>query len=188
MAIQEDIAFFESSLAELIVKYEQYFLGIEKREPLKLCENIELFIRRYNTASIVNTMMKFRFNTLVGKFNSYKQYWTRINRLIEDGKYSRERFKMARHLADGTLRPPVDLHERPQENNLEIVFQHYLDARKKCNLPTDNISRETLFSVIETQRESLRSKHNCAEVEFRVVIENGAPKLKARPAKIAVKR
>jgi len=188
MGIQEDIAFLEVSISELIVKYEQYFLGIEKREPLKLCEDIERFIRRYNTSTIVNTMMKFRFNTLSGKFSSYKQYWTRINRLIEEGKYSRDRFKMARHLSEGTLRPPADLHEKKQENDVELVFQHYLEARRKCNLPTDNISRDTMFSVIETQRETLRSKHHCAEDEFRVVIENGTPKLKARPAKIAVKQ
>jgi hypothetical protein len=187
MGIQEDIAFLESSISELIVKYEQYFLGIEKREPLKLCEDIERFIRRYNTSTIVNTMMKFKFNTLSGKFSSYKQYWTRINRLIEEGKYSRDRFKMARHLSEGVLHPPADLHEKKQGNDIEIVFQHYLEARRKCNLPTDNISRDTMFSVIEKQRETLRSKHHCAEVEFRVVIENGAPKLKARPAKIAVK-
>ena len=187
MAIQEDITFLEGSIAELIIKYEQYFLGIEKREPLKLCEDIERFIRRYNTATIINTMFKFKFNTLVGKFNSYKQYWTRINRLIEEGKYSRDRFKMARHLTEGGPRSPAEHHERSHENDVEIVFQHYLAARKKCNLPTDNISRETMFAVIENQRESLKSKHHCAEVEFRVVIENGTPKLKARPSRTAVK-
>jgi len=188
MGIQEDIAFLEGSISELIVKYEQYFLGIEKREPLRLCEDIERFIRRYNTSTIVNTMMKFRFHTLVGKFSSYKQYWTRINRLIEEGKYSRDRFKMARHLAEDAPRSPSQFHEKPQQNDIEMVFQHYLEARRKCNLPTDNISRDTMFSVIEKQRETLRSKHQCADGEFRVVIENGAPKLKARPAKIAVKQ
>jgi hypothetical protein len=185
MAIQEDVNFLESSIAELIIKYEQYFLGIEKREPLKLCEDIERFIRRYNTSTIVNTMYKFKFNTLVGKFNSYKQYWVRINRLIEEGKYSRDRFKMARHLAEDAPRQSTDKHVKPPENETEIVFQHYLEARRKCNLSTDNISREMMFSLIEKQRNTLKSKHRCAEVEFRVVIENGSPKLKARPAKLS---
>jgi hypothetical protein len=186
MAIQDDISFLENSISELIIKYEQYFLGMEKREPLKLCEDIDRFIRRYNTSAIVNTMYKFKFNTLVGKFNSYKQYWARINRLIEEGKYSRDRFKMARHLAEGAPHPPTDkLDKQPEKNDTEIVFQRYLEARRKCNLATDNISRETMFSVIEKQRETLKSKYNCANVEFRVVIENGAPKLKARPAKLA---
>ncbi|MBP1728542.1 MAG: hypothetical protein H6Q56_915 [Deltaproteobacteria bacterium] len=185
MGIQEDVSFLEKSIAELVVKYEQYFLGIEKREPLKLCEDVERFIRRYNTATIINTMYKFRFNSLVGKFNSYRQYWTRTNRLIEEGKYSRDRFKMARHLAEGDQQPPADRHPKPPENDIEIVYQHYLEARRKCNLSTDNLSRETMFAVIEKQREQLKSKHHCADVEFRVVIENGAPKLKARPAKLS---
>jgi hypothetical protein len=103
---------------------------------------------------------------------------------MEEGKYSRDRFKMERHLAEGKLKPPSSKsHELPQQNDAELVFQHYLEARKKCNLPTDNVSRDAMFSVIEKQREALRSKHKCADVEFRVVIENGAPKLKARPAK-----
>jgi hypothetical protein len=182
MGIQEDIAFLEANISELVVRYEQYFLGIEKREPVKLCEDIERFIRRYNTSTIVNTMMKFRFNTLAGKFNSYKQYWMRITRLMEEGKYSRDRFKMERHLTEGNLKQSPKSHELPQLNDVELVFQHYLEARRKCNLPTDNVSRDAMFSVIEKQREALRSKHQCADVEFRVVIENGAPKLKARPA------
>ena len=185
MAIQEDINYLESSISELIVKYEQYFLGIEKREPVKLCEDVERFIRRYNTSTIINTMFKFKFNTLVGKFNSYKQYWTRINRLIEEGKYSRDRFKMARHLAENAPKPITEQQPRMADNSIESVYQSYLAARRECNLPTDNINRENMVSVIEKQREALKNKHRCADVEFRVVIENGAPKLKARPAKIA---
>jgi len=188
MGVQEDIIFLEERISELVVKYEQYFLGIEKREPFKLFEDLERFIRRYNTSLIFNTMHKFKFNTLVGKFNSYKQYWTRTNRLIEEGKYSRERFKMERHLAEGGPRPAA-AHQlsATEDNDLERVYQHYLDARRKCNLSIDNITRENMFSVIENQREALKIKHKCADVEFRVVIEDGSPKLKARPTKTAVK-
>jgi hypothetical protein len=186
MGIQEDISFLEEKIAELIIKYEQYFLGIEKREPLKLCEDIERFIRRYNTSTIFNSMLKFKFNTQVAKLNSYKQYWTRTTRLIEEGKYSRDRFKMARHLEEGAPRPPSARPAgAPEESSLETVYQHYLEARRNCNLPTDNISRENLFSVIEKQRETLKQKYHCSDVEFRVVVEDGAPKLKARPAKVA---
>ena len=183
MGIQEDIAFLEQNIAELIIMYEKYFLGIEKREPVRLTEDIERFIRRYNTATIFNTMHKFRFNTLVGRFNSYKQYWTRINRLIEEGKYSRDRFKMNRHLAEGAFGPPAEKPVPTQESNLDHVYRSYIEARRSCNLPVDNISREAMFSVINKQRASLISKHKCADIEFRVVIEDGAPKLKARPAK-----
>ncbi len=189
MGIQEDLIFLDDQISDLIVKYEQYFLGIEKREPAKLYEDIDRFIRRYNTSTIFNTMHKHKFQTLSAKFNSYKQYWTRTNRLIEEGKYSRDRFKMARHQAEGSLRPAAERHPQEQQaSTMENVYQHYLEARRTCNLPVDNITRESMFSLIEKQRDVLKSKHHCADVEFRVVIENGAPKLKARPATVAVKK
>jgi hypothetical protein len=188
MGVQEDVAFLEQNISDLIVKYEQYFLGIEKREPLKQCEDIERFIRRYNTSTIVNTMYKFKFNTQVAKFNSYKQYWCRIVRLIEEGKYSRDRFKMARHLAEGALPSPPGAPGGAggeTASDIERIFQQYLEARRQCNLPTNNISRDMMASAIEKQKSALKSKYHCADVEFNVVIQDGAPKLKARPAKAA---
>jgi len=188
MGIQEDLTFLEERINELVIKYEQYFLGLEKREPVKLFEDVDRFIRRYNTSTIFNTMYKHKFHTLSAKFNSYKQYWTRTNRLIEEGKYSRDRFKMERHLAEAAPRPPAERTAgKADTSSLETVYQNYLEARRKCNLATENISREQMFSVIEKQREVLKNKHRCNDVEFRVVIEDGAPKLKARPAKSAAK-
>ena len=83
MGLSEDIALFELNLNELIIKYEQYFLGLEKREPLKLLEEVERYVRKYHGAHISNTMLKFKFNSVVARFSSYKQYWNRITRLIE---------------------------------------------------------------------------------------------------------
>lgn len=185
MAIQDDIAFLEGGIAELVVKYEQYFSGIEKREPIKLCEDMERYIRRYNTASIVNTMYKFKFNTLVGRFNSYKQHWLRTVRLIEEGKYSRDRYMMERHQLEKSGRhhtvSTAQVH-KPSHDPFDTVFRDYIEARRKCSLPTENISRETMVAVMEKQRAALKAKHHCTDVEFRVVIEDGAPKLKARAA------
>ncbi len=188
MGIQEDLIFLEEKINDLVIKYEQYFLGMEKREPVKLYEDIDRFIRRYNTSTIFNTMYKHRFHTLSAKFNSYKQYWTRTIRLIEEGKYSRDRFKMERHMVVAAKPKAEQQAGEPRESSLENVYQHYLEARRKCNLPSDNITRENMYSLIEKQREMLKSKYHCADVEFRVVIENGSPKLKARPAAVAVKR
>ena len=111
MGIPEDVAFFEQGLGELIVKYEQYFLGVEKREPLKQFNELEKMGRKYQGFQIVNTMIKFRYFAAIARFNSYKQYWGRINRLIEEGKYSRDRFKMEMHQKDkrpGLPRPQPD--------------------------------------------------------------------------------
>ncbi len=182
MGIPEDIARFEKDLGELIIKYEQYFLGIEKREPLKLAQAVEKTSRMYTPANIVNTMQRFKYNTLIARFNSYRQQWNRILRLMEEGKYSRDQFKMKLHQHGGS--DGIKQQNTPQEApEAERLFQQYIEARKACNLPTGNISIGLISSTIAKQKPLLTEKYRCEQVEFKVVIEDGAPKIKARPKK-----
>ncbi len=179
MGIAEEIAIFEGKLNELVRKYEQYFLGLEKREPLKLLEEVELTARRYVGTPIVNTMVKFKYNSIVARLNSYKQYWTRINRQIEEGRHPRDRFRMAMQEQNDTNGSSTD--QIVATTVLDGIYRQFIEARKACNLRIDCISAEMMKSTIEKQRAALRKKHNCTDIEFRVVIEDGRPKIKARP-------
>ena len=187
MGVTEDVALFEQGVNELIIKYEQYFIGIEKREPLKLLNDVESLGRKYLNVQIVNTMLKFKFNATLARLNSYKQYWNRINHLIEEGKYSRDRFKMEMHLKDKLGGHPGKAGETsPDEtrginHETDLVFRSYLEARKACHLPVDNITPEMIASAIEKQKPLIINKYHCKGVEFKVVIEQGMPKIKARP-------
>ncbi len=82
MGISEDITLFEKNLNDLIIRYEHYFLGLEKREPLKQLEEVERLSRRYVGSDIINTMLTFKYNSLKARLISYKQYWNRTLRLI----------------------------------------------------------------------------------------------------------
>ena len=183
MGIPEDMALFEQSLNELVIKYEQYFLGLEKREPLKLLAGVENCVRRYANVNIVNTMHKFKYNTLVARLCSYKQYWNRINRLIEEGKYPRDRFKLAMHQGKQLAAPPVpEPAPKPQSDpEVSALYRQYIEARKACRLPVDNITPDMIASALERQKPAIASKYSCDQVEFKVVIEAGTPKIKARP-------
>lgn len=180
MGIPEDIAQLELELRELIVKYEQYFFGIEKREPLRLLEAVERLARRYRNVSITNTMLRFKYDSLVASLSVHKQKWSRINRLIEEGKYERDRFKMALHEAAPKKRSRQKSDGTSPEQ-LERIYQEYRDARLACNLPVEKLSREMIAEAIERQRPAILKKYRCNEVNFVVVIENGKPRLKARP-------
>jgi hypothetical protein len=183
MSTAEDIGRLERELRELIVKYEQYFFGIEKREPLRLLENVERLAKRYQNVSIPNTMQRFKYDSLVASLSVHRQKWTRINRLIEEGKYERDRFKMSLHqpaAPKGLLAAPSAPAPDPQ---LERVFQEYCSARLACNLPIDNVSREKIAEVIEQKMPALQEKYRCLDVELFVVVEQGKPHLKARQKK-----
>jgi hypothetical protein len=182
MGVAEDLDQFEQLLRELIIKYEQYFLGIEKREPLRLFSQVERLSQRFLSGGISNAMQRFRYNCLVARFTTYRQYWSRIVRLIEEGKYSRDRFKMKIHERDKNLEPaPQTEPEKPVEREIDRVYQQYLEARSACSLPTEGISPEMIAAAIDKQRPLIMERYHCTGVEFRVVIEDGKPKIKARP-------
>lgn len=188
MSIIEEITLLEEKLNDLIIKYEQYFLGIEKREPLKLRESVEQSIRYFRNVTIVNTMLKFKVNSLAGRFATYQRHWTRIGRLIEEGKYSRERFRLERKdmgkAEASTPAHPTGERAGSTEEKVDIIddiYQRFLEARQACNLPVNSISRDLIAEALEKQKPLIREKYKCDRIDFTVVIEDGTPKIKARP-------
>ena len=181
MAITDDILKLEQQLSELISKYEQYFIGLEKREPLQLLGDVEKLVRRHTGTPINNTMYKHRFTMLVARLNTYREHWNRILRLMEEGRYSRDRFISDLHLKqkDRPERKPLDSPPASAEADLDRLVHEFREARKACNMPFDKITRELVSATIEKQKPALAAKLGTDHLAFRVVIEDGKPKLKA---------
>jgi hypothetical protein len=182
MAIAEDLLQLENSLADLIVRYEQYFSGLEKREPLKLLQDVEKMVRRYTGIPINNTMYKHKYTMLVARLNTYREHWNRILRLIEDGKYSRDRFisdlRLRQRAHGETIRDDVPA---PPKHDLELdrIYYELREARKACHLPIERLSRELVAATLEKSKAQLIAKMGTDNIVFRVVIEEGKPKIKA---------
>lgn len=181
MAIAEDVILLDKKLNELITKYEQYFIGLEKREPLPVLGEVEKLVRRYSGAPIHNTMHKHRFTMLVARFNTYREHWNRILKLMEEGRYSRDRFISDLHLRqkDRPEKKQTDSPQATAESDLDRLVHEFREARKACNLPIDKITRELVAATIEKQKPALAAKLGTDHLAFRVVIEDGKPKLKA---------
>jgi hypothetical protein len=181
MAIAEDVILLDKKLSELITRYEQYFIGLEKREPLQLLGDVERMVRRYTGTPINNTMYKHRFTMLVARLNTYREHWNRILKLMEEGRYSRDRF-----ISDLHLRQKGVIEKRPPETgqvsadlDLDRLVHEFCEARRACHLPVDNITRELVAATIEKQRPTLVAKLGTENFVLRVVVEDGKPKLKA---------
>ena len=181
MAIAEDVILLEKKLNELITKYEQYFIGLEKREPLVLLSEVEKLVRRYSGVPINNTMYKHRFTMLVARLNTYREHWNRILKLMEEGRYSRDRFIGDLHLRQKSRpdKKQPDVTIASAESDLDRIVHEFREARKACNMPVDKITRELVAATIEKQKPALAAKLGTDHIAFRVVIEDGKPKLKA---------
>jgi len=182
MAIAEDLTKLEQQLKELITRYEQYFVGLEKREPLPLLSEVEKMVRRYANVHINNTMYKHKYNMLVARLNTYREHWNRILRLIEEGKYSRDRFIRDLHLRQKDKKPVhhEEEQQRPHHDpELDRIFYELREARKACHLPVEKLSLELVAATIEKNRAVLAARLGTDDLVFRVVVEDGKPKIKA---------
>ncbi len=188
MSIQEDIDMLDSKLANLKITYEQYFANVIKREPIKERQEVDRIVIRYSNTPINNTMLKFRFRNLVSKYNTYKQYWNRVLRLIEEGKYERksEGGGMGAPSPPKTQAPSSASKKTTAEGDgsgLKDVYEEYIAAREQCNEPTKGLSFDNMKKSLEAQKQKLAESKGVKDVDLKVYIKDGKAKIAIAPKK-----
>ena len=86
---EEELTTIEGKLNRLRVLYDQYFMGIERLEPLSSRNDLDKVFMRSGLPKARNSVLKFRYRSLQQRYTSMKSYWDRIVRMIEDGKIRR---------------------------------------------------------------------------------------------------
>lgn len=176
--IGRELGEIEQALKELVVTYEQYFAGVEKLAPLKGREQLDRRLLRFANRRIIQTDLRFRYQNLATRFHQYCGYWDRILRLIDEGRYERHqtRPKLAAAPPKATSVPPPTA----AEQELDRVYGELLAARQGCRMGGSAPERAQIAAFLEGQRDKIRERFGDREVEFRVAIEEGKPKIKVR--------
>jgi hypothetical protein len=174
--IAHELDAMQHLLKELEIRYEQYFAGIERREPAADRKALTRKVRHFTNRHIVWTDLQFRYQGLASRFMSYCQYWDRILRLMDEGKYHR-------HTAKRQRKP--SLAQQPEggsapSREADQLYQQMLQARKNCGLAGEGPSPEKIASFLASQREQIRSRYGDKPVEFSVGIHEGKPRIKVR--------
>ena len=173
MGIPEDIARLEIDLRELIIKYEQYFFGIEKREPLRMLDAVERAVRRYQNVNIPNTSQRFKYDSLVSTLSVHKQKWVRTNRLIEEGKYQRDRFRMSLHQKEKAVEPAPRSDQPPPPRRRTSSWRRSTDSTSTRVSPAT--SRSTTSPARSWPRRSTgKSPHSWTSTAARTSISSSS--------------
>jgi hypothetical protein len=179
---EEELRVLDHKLKQLKLDYDRYFLGTRPREPVVLRGDVDKLIAIYSNQAITNSGLRFRFSSICSRYQALKRQWCEILRQIEQGTYTRHRFKAALHERERASDAPqaaaasADPGDDPQAGDL---FEAYRAARERCGQETRNVTRAALERVLSEQREALRVRHGDAEFHFRVVVEDGRAKIKA---------
>ena len=66
------------------------------------------------------------------------------------------------------------------EEKMRRLYSVYMQAKKRTG-EASNLSFESLAAQLRKQVPAIRAKHNCEQVDFKVVLKNGKAMLKAVP-------
>jgi hypothetical protein len=180
--IDEELQTLDLKLKQLKRDYDQYFLGSKPREPAQLRGEVKKLILHFTNSQIKNTAARFRFTSINSRYQTFKRQWDVTLRQIEQGTYARHVFKAdlkEREAKLQTGQPASSTRAKADEGSEERLFESYVTAAKSCGRDVSQITPEKLQRVIAKQEAALKAKLGCAQVKFRVVVQDGRVKLKA---------
>ncbi len=180
----------ERSIFRIKVAYEKYFNGIERFEPLKELEDLKRLIRDIMTNPIRNTQQRYRFTQLKARLSSLEMYWKRNVSQMERGVHPKQVFRANLKESNSQEaqrrqqehREQQKMERQMEERRFRSVFDQLVDARRQTGQSTD-ISYDSVKNTLKKQSRMIKSKFKCDDVQFRVEIQDGKPKMKAVPVK-----
>jgi len=195
----------EEELERVKARYDQYFIGFERREPKRERDEIRKRVMLLKEAFTRNAALKFRIQALHARYLSYERLWVRSAREKEEGTYRRDIFK-ARLRAKGpgeatpeagtagpvqSAAPPAPQAAPPRppspppgaagDGQLRALYAAYVAAKKQCGEDVSKLSYDAVARTVTKQIPELMAKYKAKSVDFRVEVKDGRAVLKAIP-------
>jgi len=179
-AIEADIHKLEVGIRQLKVQYDMFFAGALKREPIEMRAQIERIIKRHANSPIQKYAQRFHLNTLVSRFNSLSELWTKTRRSREEGDRPPPALA-AQDVPREKLVARCRLHDpKSDQAELKRLYRKFLEARRRTGNDKRDVTYQKFIRGVSSQAQMLQKKHGCGEIELRVVVCDHKVLLKAR--------
>jgi hypothetical protein len=76
--IDQQISRLEDGIRRLKIEFDIFFNGASKRPPLEARARLESNLKRIADDRTLSYAQRYHFNSVVSKFNSYRELWRRI--------------------------------------------------------------------------------------------------------------
>ena len=198
MALQQEepkdpLEIFEEAIKKLKVHYDLFFAGARKLPPIEDRKRLEALIHELAGQKWRDNARRFRFNTLLGRFNQFRELWSRKMREREEGPIE---FRKRKQAMDEPSPPPREapparrvtssagdsyVTVTPSAPGEAIRQLHEQIAAAQQQLGKQGLTLEQVSSMVEKQAEALRQRYGVSQIAFRVDTTDGKVKLKAKP-------
>lgn len=188
---EQDIAQLEVLLRKLEKDYDQFFLGLERREPVVTENAVLAIVRAYASRPITNPGLGFKYQTLVARYNTFRNVWTRRLREKEEGRASgaigarpvAPPRPEPRHPPHTAVRPGEYLSSDPlhETRHLGQFFETYRRLREASGESNAKLQVEGFQKALAQQVEKIKREQGCEAVLIRVVNDQGRTRIVAKP-------
>lgn len=192
MTTTEALDLFDETLRRLKSNYDLFFNAVRKLPPMEERRRLDQLVQELAKSAIRDNALRFRYNTLLSRYNQYRELWGRKMRELEEGPTDwRKRSAAMREPAKMPPPRPSPVTSIDSESYVRVgtngngeamlaLFSQITDANKKLG-KNGGVSLEQVAEMVTKQAEALRSRYNVSTVAFRVDVNEGKIKLKAKP-------
>jgi hypothetical protein len=182
--ISRELELIEHKMKTLEIAYEQYFSGLEKREPMKDREDLTKKIRQFANRRIMQTDLRFKYQNLATRFHSYNGYWERILKLMDEGKYHRNATQVTKPIGiKNQASAPPSTNGSSDGNEVDSIYNDLIAARKSCKINGKAPDKTQVASMLEKQKAKIREKFGNKPVAFKVETRDGKPRIVVKAKK-----
>jgi hypothetical protein len=168
----------EQEMRRLKVEYDIYFNGGTLRPPNDTRGRVETAIKRIYDARSITFGQRFRYNSLVARYNVMRELWRRqTHGREESGKPPTAEAQAAARAQSIIIRCKNP--EREPEKVSEI-YDHLIAAKRACGERLGNLSLDLFTRFMRSRSDQIRSRLGSDAVDFLVTVDNGHVKFTAR--------
>jgi hypothetical protein len=187
---EQDIPQLEVLLRQLEKEYDQFFLGLQRREPAGTEGKVLDIVRAYAGRPLSNPTLGFKYNSLVARYNSFRTVWTRKLREREEGRGlpGAPRTVAApkpepRHTTHSAANPSEYLSADPlhEQRHLEQFFETYRRLREESGESTAKLQVESFQKALAEKVAKIKQEQGCDAVLIRVTKDQGRTRIVAKP-------
>mgnify|MGYP003383256365 CR=1 FL=1 len=185
-SIDDQLTRLDEDIRKLKVEFEIYFNGGTKKPPYDMKYRTDSLVKRLYDARNMTFGQRFKYNSLVARYNVYKELWRRTVKNLEEG--SREAIRDVSPLLPRVHEPEPEFSTSTvrcsdpsaEPDKVRELYTALVTAKRSCGEPTDEVPFDRFEKIIEAQVKQIRTKLHCEAIEFTVEVADGTVKFRAK--------
>lgn len=190
--VTADLAALEKLLKRIAIEWEMFINRSVQWPPHQRQAEIEAIIRHYTKAPPRRTAERFRFNTLVHRYRTNSERWSRRLRRVEESGNGRgsasHRIGREERAAGEDVSRIQTLHRiraragRAKGDQMRDLYRAFREARKARGKSVSRLAYRDFAQRVDVYLQQARQRAAGQDVELRVDEVGGKVRIALRPA------